>query len=269
MSDIEPRVDELYGLPLGDFTAARNALAKTLEGDRAARVKALAKPTAVPWAVNQLHWHRRSTYDRLIAAGRALRNAQIAALSRRGGDVGHANEAHKKALADAVRDANLLAAEHGIKPSTEQLARMLETLSLLPASTERSGRYTNLIQSSGLEALAGITFADTAPEADRRAASPDTLGPPAQAGPRPVVAVSSPDAERRRVEEAAAARRRAGGNVEAARRALDQARSREGAAQREVVLAQQALEQAQLELEAARRARRAANEALLAAKALT
>src|SRR5437773_10087717 len=59
---LESEVDRLYQLPLSEFTAARNALAKTLKGDEAARVRALAKPTVVPWAVNQLYWRDRKIY---------------------------------------------------------------------------------------------------------------------------------------------------------------------------------------------------------------
>ena len=50
-------IAKLYQLPPGEFTAARNALAKRLknEGDRdgAALVAALAKPNLSSWAVNQ------------------------------------------------------------------------------------------------------------------------------------------------------------------------------------------------------------------------
>jgi hypothetical protein len=45
-------------------------------------VKALKKPTLVPWAVNQVYWHARPVYDRLAKSGAALRSAQIAALER-------------------------------------------------------------------------------------------------------------------------------------------------------------------------------------------
>jgi hypothetical protein len=51
---LDSRVDELYQLPLDEFTAARNALAKSLKGEEAESVKRLQKPTIVPWAVNQL-----------------------------------------------------------------------------------------------------------------------------------------------------------------------------------------------------------------------
>ena len=49
--------DALYGLPLEDFVAERDALAKRLRGEGrredAQAVKALAKPTVAAWAVNQ------------------------------------------------------------------------------------------------------------------------------------------------------------------------------------------------------------------------
>ena len=50
---------QLYQQPLSAFTAARNALAKTLSGAEAHRIKRLAKPTVVPWTINQLYWRAR------------------------------------------------------------------------------------------------------------------------------------------------------------------------------------------------------------------
>ena len=99
---LDTKLDDLYRLPLADFTAARNALAKTLAGDDAKRVRALVKPTLVPWALNQLFWKARPTYERLLKSGDALRKAQISALEGRGVDVRRASEAHGKALADAL-----------------------------------------------------------------------------------------------------------------------------------------------------------------------
>src|SRR5688572_2072926 len=95
-------IDALYQLPLSEFTAARNALAKELSGAEAKEVRGLAKPTVVPWAINQLYWRARATWDRLRKSGERLRDAQIAALKGRGGDVRGTTEAHRRALADAV-----------------------------------------------------------------------------------------------------------------------------------------------------------------------
>ena len=66
MSALDAKIDDLYRAPLNDFTAARNALAKSLSGEEAKRVRGLAKPTLVPWAVNQVYWKARATYDRLM-----------------------------------------------------------------------------------------------------------------------------------------------------------------------------------------------------------
>ena len=65
MPALEQRIDDLYKQPLGTFVAARGALAREIGGSDARRVKGLAKPTAVPWALNQLYWRQRPTYERL------------------------------------------------------------------------------------------------------------------------------------------------------------------------------------------------------------
>ena len=47
--------DELYALPLGEFTPARDARAKELKGDELGpKVKALKKPATAAWVVNLL-----------------------------------------------------------------------------------------------------------------------------------------------------------------------------------------------------------------------
>jgi len=65
--------DELFRLPLSEFTAARNALAAKLKKDgdseESDRIKALAKPPVSAWVVNQLYWKHRGAFDRLFAAG--------------------------------------------------------------------------------------------------------------------------------------------------------------------------------------------------------
>jgi hypothetical protein len=78
MSAIEKKIDELYSGPLPEFTKARNALAKTFTGADAARVKSLAKPSVVPWAINQVYWHARPVFERVMKAGEQLRRARTA-----------------------------------------------------------------------------------------------------------------------------------------------------------------------------------------------
>jgi len=71
--------DKLYGLPLEDFVAQRDALAKRLRADgrraEADEVKALRKPPAVVWAVNQLMRTQRKAARALVdAADRAAKH---------------------------------------------------------------------------------------------------------------------------------------------------------------------------------------------------
>jgi len=159
VSALDDRIDELYKLPLAEFTAARNALAKTLTGpgsNDAQRVKALAKPTVVPWAVNQLYWRARKTYDRLLDRGARLRKAQLAALSGKGDAdaLREATDAHRDAVTEAAREADRLTgtgAQH-----LEPLTRTLEALSLAAEPAEPPGRLTGVLQPAGFEALAGV-----------------------------------------------------------------------------------------------------------------
>jgi hypothetical protein len=259
VSSADEKIDQLYQLPLGEFTAARNALAKTLAGAEGARVKALTKPTVVPWTVNQLYWHARKTYDRLADAGRELREAQIAALRGRASDVGRATEAHRTALAIAVREALALAARQKVQPSSDQLARMLEALSLAPAGPT-PGQLTELIQPSGFEALTGMTAAAGA------AARPAAVARRVPDRQAEATAHKEREKERRRAAEAAAERRRAEAAVRTAERTLDKARAAESAAAAAVVRAQQSLSLAEDAREEARRERQTAEKALFAAK---
>ena len=71
--------DKLYGLPLEDFVERRDALAKQLRADgrrdEADEVKALRKPPAVVWAVNQLMRTQRKAARALVdAADRAAKH---------------------------------------------------------------------------------------------------------------------------------------------------------------------------------------------------
>ena len=70
MSD---EIDRLYELPLEEFTAARNALAKET-GDAA--LKQLKKPTVPAWAVNQLARRREVDMRRLLRAAKARGGAE-------------------------------------------------------------------------------------------------------------------------------------------------------------------------------------------------
>ena len=155
-SALEPKIDDLYRQPLSEFTGARNALAKTLSGDDAKRVKALAKPAVVPWAVNQVYWRARPAFERVMKSGERLRTAQIDALEGKSADVRAAGEAHRRAIAEAVGEAERQAFAAGSKPAPDALMRTFEALSLASEPPEALGRLTEPLQPAGFEALAGV-----------------------------------------------------------------------------------------------------------------
>ena len=212
MSALDTSIDDLYQQPLNEFTQARNTLAKSLSGAEAKRVRALAKPTLVPWAVNQVYWRARGAYDRLMKSGERLRTAQIAALEGRDADVRAATETHRRAIADAVREAERLAATAGSKPSPDALARSFEALSLATGSLEPPGRLTQPLQPAGFEALAGVKpIADfriqaegdgrtARPEPHRNARPAGTKGGRSQRGSSAPVGVRVSDTKREREE---------------------------------------------------------------------
>ena len=216
---LDGKIDDLYQQPLDAFVTARNALAKTLTGDEAKRVRALVKPTVVPWAVNQVYWQARPTYDKLIKSGERLRAAQIASLEgRRGADVREAGDAHRSALADAVKAAERIAAAADANPPTDTLMRTFETLSLASEPPEPPGRLTKPLQPSGFEALAGVTpAARPAAGAGARALPPREGSGSARASSRsPEPARSESDRRKERAAEEAARKREAAIKVAAA-----------------------------------------------------
>ena len=164
---LEASIDNLYREPPGRFVAARNALAKTLTGADAQRVRKLPKPTVVPWAVNQLYWRDRREWDRLVKAGEQLRGAQVAALEGRKADVPAAAESHRQAIAAAVRKAERIAAADGLHVPADALMQTFEALSLRPDADETPGRLTRALQPSGFEALAGVKVAAKAPPVEK------------------------------------------------------------------------------------------------------
>jgi hypothetical protein len=122
-------IDQLYGGPLDQFTAERNALAKRLraDGDKAAadEVSRLSKPTAAASLVNQLAHHHRKELDRFLTAADDLQGAQDEAISGGGGE--RLRQATRSAREAINRLLALARSEHG--DATEvTLNRVGETL---------------------------------------------------------------------------------------------------------------------------------------------
>ena len=266
-SDIDQEIDKLYQLPLDEFTAARNALAKGA-GGAAGDVKGLQKPPVAAWAVNQLYWHRRAEYDALVEAAETLRAAHKAVLSGKGADLRAASKEHEEALEAALKATLAVLQESGNPATDATKGAIATTLRGLPAS-EPPGRLSRVLQPGGFEMLAGVPVREAPPlkaraagrdksspaeRRDRDAAKPTPADSKALARAREAVASATRDlklaehAAKREEFEAA----RAGREVEKSARTVE-------AAQTELETAQRALEEAERGAEAASRKREAAD----------
>jgi hypothetical protein len=155
---IDAQIDRLYQLPLDEFTAARNALAKEA-GPAAAEVRALAKPPLAAWAINQVYWRGRPAFHALMASAAALRTAHTAVTSGKRGDLRAASEAHEAALEAVLKAALAVLKDAGHPPTDATKQAIANTLRALPASTEPPGRLTVVLQPTGFELLAGLQLA--------------------------------------------------------------------------------------------------------------
>jgi hypothetical protein len=208
---LEEELDRLYALPLNEFTAARDELAKRLradgERDLADEVKGLRKPTVAVWLVNQLAREREMDVKRLLKAGEALGKAQASA---KGFAEARSDEQHAlERLASAAREA-------GVGPQAAD--RAIQTLRAASLTEEgrdllKRGRLTEELEPPGFEALAGM------PATKRPKAKPK---PPPRKNPKLKKAQErvrklKAEAERAEREATAAAERLAKAEAELAR----------------------------------------------------
>jgi hypothetical protein len=163
-ADVARELDELYHLPLSEFTAARNELAKRLKtdgrGEEAEEVRALRKPTVPVWLVNRLAHERELDVQRLRKAGEALAKGQAAATAGKSSDAFvEARQEEQRALTRLSEAAGEIAAREGLGAAATD--RALETLRAASLSEEgrellKRGRLTEELEPPGFEALAGL-----------------------------------------------------------------------------------------------------------------
>ena len=191
-------LEALYRGPLDAFVAERKRLAQELKAggdkDGAARLAKLGRPSISAWAVNQLFWHERETFDRLLATAARLKKGEQAA----------GNE-HQRTLS-ALRALAATRLENGGHAAPEStLRRVTTTLSAIAASggfePDPPGALAGDRDPPGFEAFTGgfagvVSSTSQAKQERQRAAE-----------------------ERRRVEEEKARRRAERERLEAAVRA--------------------------------------------------
>jgi hypothetical protein len=149
-------IDGLYQLPLEQFTAARTALAKESGSEEAPRIRALAKPTLPAWTVNQVFWTARDKYDALISAAERLRSAHRAALAGKKVDLRDPDDAHRRALNAALKEAIAILERAGHPAASSTVDVISKTLAALPADSEPPGRLTRPLTPGGFELFANV-----------------------------------------------------------------------------------------------------------------
>ncbi len=243
----ESDIDGLFQLPLNEFTAARNALARAAGKDGAA-IRELSKPPLAAWAVNQLYWKDPDTYEALIAAANDMRVRHMAVIEGKKADLRTAGREHDLAIDAALKSALSILDASG-NPVTEATRQgILNTLRALP-SDESPGRLTRTLAPGGFEMLAGITPA----AAPKRAAKPVGKTAPAGRDAKKDNGAAAKEAARKREARAAAERALRDADQRARRAEFEAARATRDAskAARRLEEAQKAFEEARSELDEA------------------
>ncbi len=230
--------DDLYALPLADFTPARDALVKEHKADKAlaAGIKGLKKASLAAWVLNLLVRRDPDQVDQVLAVGAALRDAQdnLDATQLR-----EFTKQRRQLTASVTTTARRLAREEGVRTTEsvgDQVEATLTAAMLEPdaAKAVRSGLLVTSLSATGLGDL-DLSGAVAVPEAlgfsatARPSAAPD----PAPSGRPQLRVVPDPDADvkaRKAADERLAEARASLGVAEkeqrGARRAVEKLRAR-------------------------------------------
>lgn len=156
MSEMQP--EDLYAVPLGEFTAARDRMVKELKAagddDAARRVKAIRKPSLPAWAVNRLARDEKSDLARWFELRDELAAASDAAELR------SLTAERRRLLSRLLRSADdiLRAADHATSATTTNA--ISKTLQAGGTDEERqaiqSGTLSRPLTPTGFEGLGGF-----------------------------------------------------------------------------------------------------------------
>jgi hypothetical protein len=238
---LEGAPDRLYGLPLDEFTSARNALARELKqsGDDAAAgaVRKLAKPTRAAGAINRAVRGNRREASRLLSAADKLSEAQDQLLQ--GGSRAPVERAVEGERAAVERLMAKVREELGGGSSQSMLERARNTLHAVATTPElreefEAGRITTDHRAVGFGAMSAASGA-------------------ARTGAKP--SARKKDEARRRLKQAEQ-------ELESAERVLDRALADRDEAEKRLAAAQAAVGTVEKDVANAVRARDRAREAL-------
>ena len=228
--------DDLYALPLADFTPARDALAKEHKADKelAAAIKGLRKASVAAWVVNLLVRRDPDQVDQVLAVGVALRDAQD---NLDAAQLKEFTKQRRQLTASVTTAARRMAREEGVKTTqavADQVEATLTAAMLEPdaAKAVRSGLLVTAIAATGLGDL-DLGGAVAVPEALGFSATARPAAPPDPARRPQLHVVPDPDADKKaraaadaRVAEARAALGEAEKEHRSTRRAVEKLRAR-------------------------------------------
>lgn len=242
-NELEAHAGALHAGGLGEFVASRNRLAAQVKaaGDAAlaASIKALPKPSATAWAVDQLWWHERATVEGLFETAARLREALVGGAGPQEAARARAQHREQVALAAAHGADRLVAAGHNASIAIRRrLGTTLEALAALgrwPAPGP--GCLAEDLDPPGFEALGGMPVMP-------RAEAPEA--------PSPVANRSDDDELARRIAAADAELRDAAALVDRRTREHDEAEQDRARADEDHRAAQQRVKEAEREAERTR-----------------
>lgn len=270
--DLEQEVDRLYGLPLEEFTSARNELTKRLrkEGKRAesARVGELAKPSITAWTVNRLAREESGLVGELLEAGNALWRAQEDALTTGGADaVREATRRQRELVQGLTGAARKMLRDAGRPASDQAVERVASTLRA--ASVERTaqpllakGRLTTELEQARFELFPAARTSAQPATREHKQPKPTPTRTPSRRSDETAALRREVKEQRRRVRELEATLRRLERDAKAATMKAEEARKNAALANSEALQRTRATDEAKATL-AGERARLAQSEARL------
>jgi hypothetical protein len=253
---VEAAADDLYGLPLDEFTAARNERAKQArangDSQAAAAIGKLPKPSRAAWLANQLARERADEIRPLLELGQSMRQATAALDAER---LRQASRQQRQLVRALVQQAQQLAEAAGQAMSDATARDLEDTLHAALADEQAArqlaqGRLTSGLSRSGfpgIDASASHAAASSAAK-DKRAKPARLTGQQAAVARREQLKRARRDeagarsdaaeAQRTRQDAQAAltrardAARDAAGNVERLKEELDAAQQAQADAER-------------------------------------
>ena len=261
---LEPRLAEVYAQPLERFTQARNALAAELKkaghAAEAQRVKALAKPSAGVWAINQLARREPAALRALLDRGASLVAGQGNILRGQRADTFlDEARAERQEVAKLVAAAERILTEAGKKPTPalgRRIARTLHAAALSDSDTRACVLEARLEEDLEPPSLLGVGSMVVSPPAEPPPKHRNNSSPASDHAERTRLKAEGARA-RNEAARATRARARAADEQKAAQREVEQLEAEHARAERQARVAVERVRMIESKLQAARERLRA------------